>query len=113
MSVTSEYLLLSLPTSISPSSNADDALTTVRSTVGTDNATTYPFKVPIFKIGTLDALVQQADDLAKLEGACEGVVSKVGETLKTILEGDEEKVQQQKMVNDSRCSRTMRLEHDG
>lgn len=108
MSANTEYILVSLPTSIAASNNRDDALTTIRSTVGTDNATTVPFKVPIFKIGTLDALVQQADDLAKLGGACEGVVAKVGETLKTILEGDEEKIQQQKCVNDKPADQYLR-----
>lgn len=101
MSSGTQYLLVSLPTSISPSNNEEDALTTLRSTVTTDNGTVMPFKVPHFKIGTLDALVQQADDLAKLESACVGVVAKVGDTLKIILEGDEEKISQQKTVNDS------------
>jgi len=101
MSSNAEYLLISLPTSIAPPNTEDDALTTLRSTVSTDNGAVLPFKVPHFKIGTLDALVQQADDLAKLESACEGVVAKVGETLKTILDGDEEKIAQQKTVNDS------------
>lgn len=46
--------------------------------------------------------MQQADDLAKLEGACESVVAKVGDTLRIILDGDEGKIAQQKTVNDSR-----------
>lgn len=101
MSKGSKYLLVSLPTSISPSSHPDEALTALRSTVTTESGTTYPFSIPTFKIGTLDALVSQADDLAKLESACEGVVHKVGESLKTILDGDEEKTQQNKTINDS------------
>jgi V-type H+-transporting ATPase subunit C len=101
MSTPTKYLLISLPTSISPSGDRDDALTTLRSAVTSDYGTVFPFKIPDFKIGTLDALVQQADDLAKLESACEGVVAKVGESLRMILEGDEEKIAQQKTVNDS------------
>jgi hypothetical protein len=101
MSKGSKYLLVSLPTSISPSSHPDEALTALRSTITTDCGTTYPFSIPTFKIGTLDALVQQADDLAKLESACEGVVNKVGDSLKTILDGDEGKAQQNKTINDS------------
>lgn len=96
-----KYLLLSLPTSISPSGDKDEALTALRSTVTTDCGTVFPFKIPDFKIGTLDALIQQSEDLAKLESSCEGVVTKVGDSLKTILEGDEDKVAQQKTVNDS------------
>jgi len=101
MSKAPKYLLVSLPTSISPSNDHDEALTTLRSAVTTDNGTVYPFPIPEFKIGTLDALVQQADELGKLEAGCEVVVGKVGDSLKTILEGDEEKVAQQKTVSDS------------
>lgn len=50
----------------------------------------------------MDALVQQADELAKLEGLCESVTAKVGDSLRTILEGDEAKISQQKTVNDSK-----------
>ena len=101
MSKVPKYLLVSLPTSISPSNDHDEALTTLRAAVTTDNGTVYPFPIPEFKIGTLDALVHQADELGKLEAGCEAVVGKVGDSLKTILEGDEEKIAQQKTVNDS------------
>jgi V-type H+-transporting ATPase subunit C len=94
------FFLVSLPTSISPSDNSDEALTALRSVVSSDNGTTYPFSIPAFKIGTLDALVQQADDLQKLEQGCKGVVDKVAESLKNILEGDEDKIAEQKTVND-------------
>lgn len=91
---------MSLPTSISPSGDKEEALNALRSSVSSDG-TTYPFSIPAFKIGTLDALVQQADDLAKLNTACEGVVNKVGESLRSILDGDETKIAQQKTINDS------------
>lgn len=98
------YYLVSLPASISPSGEASEALTTLRSAVSTDNGTTYPFNVPHFKIGTLDALVQQADELARLEGGCKGVVDKVADSLRGLLEGDEDKIQEQKVVNDRECA---------
>lgn len=101
MSSSTKYILVSLPTSISPSNDPDDALTALRSTVSTDNGSVNPFKIPEFKIGTLDALVQQADDLAKLESSCEAIVAKVGDSLRSLLEGDEGKIAQQKTVNDS------------
>lgn len=101
MSKPTRYLLVSLPTSISPTNDHDEALTALRSAVTTDYGVVTPFPVPEFKIGTLDALVRQADELAKLEGSCEAVVGKVGESLKAILEGDESKLSQQKNVNDS------------
>jgi len=104
MSKTTRYLLVSLPHSIASSNNHDEALTALRSAVSTDYGTVYPFAVPEFKIGTLDALVQQADELARLEGVCEGVVGKVGDSLRTILEGDEDKISQQKTVHDSQST---------
>ncbi|KAF2156058.1 vacuolar ATP synthase-like protein subunit C 1 [Myriangium duriaei CBS 260.36] len=94
------YFLVSLPTSISPSNDKDEALTALRSTVTNDLATTVPFAIPSFKIGTLDALVQQADDLAKLEQSCQTIVGKVADALRSILEGDEDKIAEQKNVND-------------
>lgn len=100
------YFLVSLPTSISPSNDKDEALTALRSTVTTDFGNTLPFNMPAFKIGTLDALVQQADDLAKLENGCQQVVGKVADSLRSILEGDEEKIAEQKNVNDSRALQT-------
>ncbi|KAK3051673.1 Vacuolar ATP synthase subunit C [Extremus antarcticus] len=94
------FFLVSLPTSISPSGERDEALTTLRSAVSTDHGTTYPFQIPEFKVGTLDALVQQADELVKLEQGCKGVVDKISDSLRGLLEGDEEKLQEQKVVND-------------
>ena len=79
----------------------EEALQALEGGVSKDNGSVTEFRIPEFKIGTLDALVNQADELSKLEATCEGVVAKVGETLKSILDGDEGKVAQQKTVNDS------------
>lgn len=96
----SQYAVVSLPLRIFDSGDRTGALTSLRSTIGADNGSVQLFPVPEFKIGTLDALVQQADDLAKLDTGCEGVVSRVSDSLRTILDNDEEKVAQQKIVND-------------
>lgn len=98
------FFLVSLPTSISPSGDKDEALTALRAAVSTDYGTTYPFAIPEFKVGTLDALVQQADDLAKLEQGCKGVVEKIADSLRSLLDGDEDKIQEQKVVNDSKTT---------
>lgn len=104
------YLLVSLPTSITASHHRDDALDAVSATVSPDNGSVAPFSIPEFKIGTLDALVQQADELARLESSCQSVVVKVGDALKNILEGDETQIDRMKTVNDSMwsCSFTLR-----
>lgn len=98
-----KYLLVSLPTSITASHHRDDALDAVSATVSPDNGSAAPFPIPEFKIGTLDALVQQADELSKLEATCQSVVVKVGDALKNILEGDEAQIERMKTVNDSMC----------
>ncbi|KAJ9389618.1 hypothetical protein DTO063F5_2111 [Paecilomyces variotii] len=96
---TTKYLLVSLPSSIAPSSHRDDALGAISSTVA-DNGTVTQFPIPEFKIGTLDALVQQADELAKLESGCQAVVSKVTDALRNILDNDEAQIEKMKTVND-------------
>jgi V-type H+-transporting ATPase subunit C len=101
MSKITKYLLISFPTSIVPSHDRDDALDAISTTISPDNGTVSPFPIPEFKIGTLDALVQQADELAKLEAVCQNAVGKVGDALKSILDGDETQVAKMKTVNDS------------
>lgn len=66
-----------------------------------ENGSVAPFSIPEFKIGTLDALVQQADELAKLESQCQGVVAKVADALRNILDGDEAQIERMMVVNDS------------
>ena len=101
MSQAKTYLLVSLPTSINPSNDTDEALTSLRSAVTTDYGNVFPFPIPEFKVGSLDTLVSQADELSKLESGCASVVSKVGDALRGVFEGDQEKIQQNKNVNDS------------
>jgi len=101
-----KYMLVSLPTSIS--STREDAIDALKATVAGDGVNVIPFKIPEFKIGTLDALVQQADDLTKLEASCEAVVAKVGDSLRSLLEGDEDKIAQQKTVNDKPANQYLR-----
>ncbi len=70
MPTQSKYILVSLPLRIFDSGGQDDALSALKATVPPDSGTVLPFQIPEFKIGTLDALVQQADDLAKLDSGC-------------------------------------------
>ncbi|KIL84006.1 v-type h+-transporting atpase subunit c [Fusarium avenaceum] len=98
--MSTKYAFLSLPQGVFDSSDRDDAITSLRSTISSDNGSVLPFNIPDFKIGTLDALVQQADELTKLEASCEAVVAKVADSLKNVLDGDEDRIAQYKMVND-------------
>lgn len=101
MSAPPKYLLVSLPLSISSGNDREEAHQALQSSVQQEFGSTVPFSVPTFKIGTLDALVQQADELSKLSADCEGVVGKAGDSLTSILEGDAGKIAQQKNISDS------------
>jgi hypothetical protein len=101
MSKQAKYLFVSVPSSITPSGHKDDAIQSLQSAVNESYGSVNALNIPEFKIGTLDALLQQSEELARLEGLCQGVVSKVGDTLKNILDGNEEKMAQHKAVNDS------------
>ncbi|RMD41739.1 hypothetical protein DV735_g3413, partial [Chaetothyriales sp. CBS 134920] len=97
---TPNYLIVSLPTSVTPSGHRDDVLSSLQKAVGSSYGEVSPFNTATFKIGTLDALIQQSEDLAKLESLANLVVAKVGDTLKNIFDGDESKIAQHKSVND-------------
>jgi len=97
-----KYILVSLPQRIFDSSNHEDALSSLSATVPSASGTVLPFQIPEFKIGTLDGLISQAEDLAKLGSGCEGVISRVADSLRGALDGDEDKIAQNKLVNDSK-----------
>ncbi|PNY25945.1 V-type proton ATPase subunit C, partial [Tolypocladium capitatum] len=106
--MSAKYSLLSLPLGAFDSSTRGDAVSALSAAISPDNGTVTPFSIPDFKIGTLDALVQQADDLAKLEATCQAVVAKVGDSLRQVLDNDEERIASYKMVNDKPTDQYLR-----
>lgn len=110
MSAPTKYLLISLPSSITPSGSKDDALDAISATVSADSGSVNSFPIPEFKIGTLDALVQQADELAKLDATCQAVVAKIGDALGSVLDGNETQIEHMKTVNDSMLSQAIEYE---
>jgi V-type H+-transporting ATPase subunit C len=109
MASNTRYSLVSLPLRLFDSGDKEGAVSALIATISADSGTVWQFNVPDFKIGTLDTLVQQAEELGKLSTVCEGVVAKIGESLRSILDGDDEKLEQQKMVNDSRLGTSRAL----
>jgi len=95
-----------MPTSIASSGDSEDAFKTVTAAVSSSEATMIPFEIPELKIGTLDTLVLQADELAKLDGATEGTVAKVADILNSIFEGEERRITESKTINESKASFT-------
>lgn len=83
----SEFLLLSLPGNVGTShtydSNVDSWL--VKNLIG-GRAFVSEFSIPEFKIGSLDSLVLQSEELAKLDGQVSGCISKIKEILGTLPE---------------------------
>lgn len=98
--MTTTYALVSLPITAFDTGSKEEAAASVKETIG-QIGNAVAFRIPDFKIGTLDGLVQQADDLAKLEANCHNVVTKVADSLRSILGGDAERLTSYKMVNDS------------
>lgn len=96
-----KYTLVALPATIVPSGDEEEAFNAVKSTVTPDAGEVARFPIPSFKIGTLDALVLQADELAKIDQQVEAAVAKVADVLRNVCE--EDRVQEQKMVNDSKA----------
>ncbi|KAL7273867.1 Vacuolar ATP synthase subunit C [Rhizina undulata] len=94
-----KYLLVSLPTSITKPAEYETALRHLKSTVHVDNGSVYEFPIPPLKIGTLDALVLQADELAKIDTNIDAAVAKAADVLKSVL-GSEEQAERYKVVND-------------
>ena len=108
-----KYLAVSVPSSITPSGHKDDAISALQKAVNPSYGEVPNFNIPEFKVGTLDGLLQQSDELSKLESLCNSVVAKVGDTLKNVLDGDEEKISMHKNVNDSMYARANAAARDG
>ncbi|KAK9366581.1 hypothetical protein V1509DRAFT_629436 [Lipomyces kononenkoae] len=97
------YYLISLPSSVAPAgSDTESALVRDLSTTlnlpSKDDVT--QFLIPHFKIGTLDQLVQQSDELAKADGQFEAIVSRTVDILKAVYDGKADQVTALKIVSD-------------
>lgn len=98
--------LVSLPASAAPSGG--DPQTQLESwyadNLAVPASAVTQFNVPIFKIGTLDSLVQQSEDLAKLDGQFHGVAAKLNDILDSVHEGNAANIQAAKKINGSAYS---------
>ncbi|KAK9343680.1 hypothetical protein V1522DRAFT_412484 [Lipomyces starkeyi] len=97
------YYLTSLPSSVAPA-GADPESALVRDLSTTLNLPSKDdvaqFLIPHFKIGTLDQLVQQSDEIAKADTQFESVVSRTVDILKAVYDGKSELVAAAKKVSD-------------
>ncbi|RUO97093.1 ATPase, V1 complex, subunit C, partial [Jimgerdemannia flammicorona] len=65
-----------------------------------DAADVSLFSIPVFKIGTLDALVVMSDDLAKFDLAFEQSTLKISDILRTLLRNAQTDLNSQLTVNE-------------
>ena len=98
-----KYILVALPATIVRPSDEDEAFNALTATVSSDVGEVAQFNIPSFKIGTLDALVLQADELAKVDQQVEAAVVKVADVLRNVCEDG--RVEEHKTVNDSKALR--------
>jgi V-type H+-transporting ATPase subunit C len=88
-------LLLSLPSNAAPAGGDPQTQLDqwIAENVGVEKPLIAQFETPIFKIGTLDNLIQQSDDLAKLDSQFQSIVNKASEIISSIYEGSVAKAQ--------------------
>ncbi|RPB27740.1 vacuolar H+-ATPase V1 sector, subunit C [Terfezia boudieri ATCC MYA-4762] len=102
----SKYILVALPATIVRSGDEDEAFNALTATVSPDAGEVARFNIPSFKIGTLDALVLQADELAKVDQQVESAVAKVADVLRNVCEAG--RAGEHKMVNDKPIDQYLR-----
>ncbi|EGW32908.1 vacuolar ATP synthase subunit C (V-ATPase C subunit) [Spathaspora passalidarum NRRL Y-27907] len=88
-----EYLILSLP----QSTNARKWLT---ESLNTGKQPLFNLKIPDFQSGTLDSLVQESEELAKIDQQLSASVSKVVDILNSVTDGSSTRVVQSRSVFD-------------
>lgn len=87
MSTSSDYLLLSLPTTAGSNNSLSQWLET---NVNGGRAELRELKFPSFKVGTLDSLVQQSEELAKYDTQLNASIGKVLETISGLINSGNE-----------------------
>ncbi|KAK7204582.1 hypothetical protein BZA70DRAFT_289909 [Myxozyma melibiosi] len=87
------YYIVSLPSSVAPA-GGDAESSLVKDLSSTLNLPSKddvsPFLIPHFKIGTLDQLVQQSEELAKADSQFEAVVGRAVDVLKGVYDSKDE-----------------------
>ncbi|KAA8916230.1 hypothetical protein TRICI_001627 [Trichomonascus ciferrii] len=101
-STTTSLMMLSLPQSAAPSGG--DPQTQLDQWLCEQLAVdrVNQFEIPNFKIGTLDNLVQQSEELAKIDGQFQGIVNKAAEILASVFEDNKGQLAGAKRIDDNK-----------
>lgn len=95
------YLLLSLPSKAAPeSSPSSDVSEWLERSLLNGKTSLTKFSIPSFKIGTLDQLVLQSEELQKIDEQLAGSVGKVVEVLASLYDNDQQLINLSKKVDD-------------
>ncbi|KAK9451903.1 uncharacterized protein V1518DRAFT_409863 [Limtongia smithiae] len=97
------YYIISLPSGVAPAGADPEAalmrdLSATLALPSTDDV--GQFLIPHFKIGTLDQLVQQSEEIAKFDSQFEAVVSRTVEILKGVYDNKADQVAAARVVSD-------------
>lgn len=84
-----EFILLSLPGNAQPSHNSDlDVNTWLQNNLIGGKTFVSDFRIPEFKIGSLDSLVLQSEELTKIDSQIGSSITKIIEILSTLTEAN-------------------------
>lgn len=104
------YILLSLPSNASPeSANVHDSFEWLTTRLLEGKSVVNKLSIPNFKIGTLDSLVAQSEELNKIDDQLAGSVTKVIEILSNLYDNNLPLVNASKKVDDKYVTDT--IEH--
>ncbi len=100
------YYIVSLPSSAVPTNGHSSPETQFNlwsvNNLGITGQDITPFKIPSLKIGTLDNLISQSEELGKIDTQLGSAVAKVADILSLIYDGNTGLVNASKRVNDSK-----------
>lgn len=96
------FYLISLPASAAPSGGDPETQLEkwYSETLSVAPQDINPLQIPSFKIGTLDSLVQQSEELAKIDTQFQGIVSKVSEIVSNLYDGNIAQISAAKKIDD-------------
>lgn len=96
------FYLISLPSSAAPSGGDPESQLEkwYSESLSIAPSEISSFDIPSFKIGTLDNLVQQSEELGKLDVQFQGILSKISDIISTLYDGNIGQIAAAKKVND-------------
>lgn len=96
---TANFLTLSLPGNVSPSNSSQTLSSYLEKELVNGRSVVTPFTIPDFKIGTLDSLIQQSEQLEKLDTTITGFLSKINDIFSNLYDNNQSLILSNKKLN--------------